>query len=113
MSEYEEVRENLIEMLEELDERLSKITEDVKHTDEPLSQDFGEQAVQTENDEVLDYIGNTTRAEMVKVRHAIDRIDDGEYGFCENCGAKINKERLKVLPFANLCIQCAEKAEKG
>lgn len=111
MSEYHEVRQNLLEMLEELDERLSKITEDVRRTDEPLSQDFGEQAVQTENDEVLDYLGNSARAEMFKVRHAIDRIDEGEYGFCENCGAVINKERLKVLPFANLCIKCAEKLE--
>lgn len=111
MSEYDEVRENLIEMLEELGERLGKITEDVKHVDEPLSQDFEEQATQTENDEVLDYLGNVARDEIAKVKHAIERIDDGEYGFCEICGEAIGKDRLEVLPFANLCVKCAEKLE--
>lgn len=111
MSEYDEVRDNLLEMLEELSGRLDKITEDVKHANEPLSQDFSEQAVETENDEVLDFLGNATRAEMVKVRHAIDRIDGGVYGYCESCGEEINKERLKIIPFATLCIKCAEKSE--
>ena len=111
MNDYEEVRNSLIAMLEELDERLMKITEDVKHTEEPLPKDFAEQAVQTENDEVLDYLGNSTRSEIDQVRQAIARIDEGGYGVCESCGEPIRKERLKALPFTRLCIKCAEKLE--
>lgn len=112
MSEYNEVRDNLIDMLEDLDKRLSKITEDVRHTDEPLSKDFEEQAVQTENDEVLDFLGNATRLEIEKIKQAINRIDQGMYGICENCGEPINQARLKALPFSGMCIKCATALEE-
>lgn len=111
MKEYKEVRDNLISMLEELDDRLSKITDDVKHIEKPLAQDFSEQAVETENDEVLDALGNSARDEVEKIKQAISRIDAGTYGICLNCGEPIRKERLAALPYARLCIHCAERSE--
>lgn len=54
MTESDDIRSTLIDMLEELDDRLAKITDDVKHTEEPLAKDSEEQAIQVENDEVLD-----------------------------------------------------------
>lgn len=107
MKEYEEIRGNLIEMLEELNDRLVKITDDVKHSDEPLAKDFEEQATQTENDQVLDYLGNAARKEIAQIKQAIARIDSGEYGFCQSCGEPISKERLRAVPYSNLCIKCA------
>lgn len=112
MKEYPEVRNHLISMLEELDERLSKITDDVRHVDRPLEQDFSEQAVENENDEVLDALGNAARDEVDKIRQALSRIDSGTYGICLNCGEPIRKERLTALPYANLCIHCAEREEQ-
>ncbi len=111
MSEYQELRSQLISMLEELDERLDKITDDVRHSDKPLDQDFSEQAVEAENDQVLDALGNVTRDELEKIRLAIARIDAGNYGFCTTCGDAITKERLAVVPYANQCIRCAERSE--
>ncbi|PKM11543.1 MAG: conjugal transfer protein TraR [Gammaproteobacteria bacterium HGW-Gammaproteobacteria-3] len=111
VEEYEAVRNSLIAMLEELDDRLTKITDDVRHVEEPLSQDFAEQAVQTENDEVLDHLGIAARTEIEHVRQAIARIDKGGYGLCESCGESIDKGRLKALPFARLCIKCAQAEE--
>jgi DnaK suppressor protein len=114
MKEYEEIRRNLIEMLEDLDERLAKITNHVKHADEPLEKDFAEQVTQQEDDEVQDYLGNVTRAEIEKVKQAIARIDSGEYGICVVCGEPINKERLKALPYSTMCIKCAsQKADQS
>jgi DnaK suppressor protein len=107
MKEYEEVRNSLIEMLEDLDDRLTKITTDAK---EPLDKDFEEQATQTENNEVLDSLGNAARTEMALVKQAIDRIDKGQYGLCQVCGEPINKERLKIVPYSSLCIKCASQA---
>jgi len=104
MKEYEEVRNSLIEMLEDLDDRLGKITHDVK---EPLDKDFEEQATQQENDEVLDNLGNAARIEIEKVKQAIARIDKGQYGICQVCGEPISKERLKAIPFSSMCIKCA------
>jgi len=111
MKEHQDVRNHLLEMLEELDDRLGKITDDVKHIDKPLDQDFSEQAVEAENDEVLDALGNTTRAEVEKIKQAISRIDAGTYGICLLCGEPIRKERLAALPYANYCIQCAQRRE--
>lgn len=107
MKEYEEIRGNLLEMLEDLNDRLVRITEDVKHSGEPLAKDFEDQATQTENDQVLDYLGNAARKEIAQIKQAIERIDRGEYGICQSCGEQISKERLKVVPYSNLCIKCA------
>ena len=54
VTESDDIRSTLIDMLEELDDRLARITDDVKHTQEPLAKDSEEQAIQVENDEVLD-----------------------------------------------------------
>lgn len=112
MKEYADVRSHLLSMLEELDERLEKITADVKHSDKPLDQDFSEQAVETENDEVLDALGNAARDEVEKIKQAISKIDSGTYGICLTCGEPIKKERLTALPYANLCIHCAARHEQ-
>lgn len=113
MSEYNTIRTHLLGMLEELDERLGKITDDVKHVDGPREQDFSEQAIEAENDEVLDALGNATRLEIEKIRQAITRIDNGSYGQCVICGEPIKKERLQAIPFASHCIKCATDMEIG
>ncbi|MFA5984011.1 MAG: TraR/DksA family transcriptional regulator [Methylococcaceae bacterium] len=107
MEEYEQVRRNLIVMLEELDERLSKIGDDVKHVDEYLEQDSEERATQMENDEVLDQLGNATRTEIEEVKQAIARIDKGDYGLCMVCGEPISAGRLQAIPYVGMCIKCA------
>jgi len=109
MTDHEQIRGTLLEMLEDLDDRLTKITDDVKHADEPLAKDFAEQATQTENDEVLDHLGNATRTEIERVKQAIARIDSGNYGICEVCGEPIDKKRLEAVPYACMCIKCASQ----
>ena len=110
MSEFEEVRDTLCEMLEELNDRLAKITDDVRHSDEPIEKDFSEQVTQNEDNEVKDFLGNAARKEINMIKQAITRIDKGEYGVCQVCGEAINIERLKVIPYSNMCVKCASLA---
>ena len=112
MKEYEEVRSILIAMLEELNLRLATITDNVRHSDAPLEKDFEEQATQNENNEVMDYLGNSARTEFEMIKQAIARIDSGQYGICQVCGEPISKKRLEALPYSNMCIKCASKAER-
>ncbi|HWF59222.1 MAG TPA: TraR/DksA family transcriptional regulator [Nitrospira sp.] len=42
---------------------------------------------------------------------ALRRLDDGEYGLCEDCGDKIGAGRLRALPFAKRCLSCQHQAE--
>ena len=46
------------------------------------------------------------------VEHALERIRARTYGTCEGCGGVIAKKRLEAIPFASLCIRCAEQQEQ-
>lgn len=46
-----------------------------------------------------------------KIQSSLERIDDGSYGACEECGAKIPKSRLNAIPYAALCVKCASQQE--
>jgi len=48
-----------------------------------------------------------------EVLAALERIERGTYGDCENCGRKILEERLDLLPYTNYCTPCAEKLQAG
>lgn len=43
---------------------------------------------------------------LYHLNQAIERIDKGEYGKCENCGKQISDDRLSVVPHARFCIAC-------
>lgn len=111
MTDYQPVRAQLVALLDELQHRLNRITQNIRHTDSPLEHDFAEQATQNENNEVMDYLGNSARTEISQIHHAIARIDTGEYGICLRCAEAISPARLAALPFTELCIDCADKAE--
>ncbi|MBN2124695.1 MAG: TraR/DksA C4-type zinc finger protein [Deltaproteobacteria bacterium] len=46
-----------------------------------------------------------------QIRHTLERIDDGTYGICEDCGEDIDEARLEIVPEARLCIQCKKRQE--
>lgn len=47
---------------------------------------------------------------LADVQGALERIEDGTYGVCDECGAKIAEARLEALPYTPYCIACASKA---
>jgi DnaK suppressor protein len=50
---------------------------------------------------------------LEQIEDALERIEAGVYGKCENCGNEISLARLKALPYAKLCILCQEEQEKN
>ena len=46
-----------------------------------------------------------------QIEAAIERIEDGSYGRCGECGAKIPKSRLEAIPYAAQCVRCAAQQE--
>ena len=105
----------LRQRLGELEGRLAGVTRDITKT---LSSDFAEQATERENDDVLEEIARETqisirhlRAALLSIRHlkaALQRLDDGTYGICVSCGEDISAARLRVIPEATLCVDCAD-----
>jgi DnaK suppressor protein len=47
------------------------------------------------------------------IETSLERIEDGTYGHCEECGVKIPKSRLNAVPYASLCVKCATQQEQG
>jgi DnaK suppressor protein len=45
------------------------------------------------------------------INAALDRIDRGEYGICEDCEAEISTKRLQAMPWASRCVPCQERVE--
>ncbi len=76
--------------------------------DHPLDKDDEEAAIDLEDDEVLEDLGNAHKLEVRQIEAALKRIEDGEYGYCVDCGDKISEERLDLLPQTPFCAKCAE-----
>ncbi len=51
-------------------------------------------------------------AEVCDINLALEKIEQGAYGKCENCSRPISAKRLKALPFARLCIECRQQEER-
>jgi len=103
-------RERLHALLGMLTRREAKVDAD-RRREGGLEADFAEQAVIRENDEVLDALSREGSQQIAAVSEALERLDDGAYGACADCGAAISSERLAALPYAVTCIGCARKRE--
>jgi RNA polymerase-binding transcription factor DksA len=106
MTTLEERREALLARLAELDSRLHAIEAEL---DVPVSKDWEEAAVEQEGDEVLEALGEQSRTEVRRIRAALERIRNGEYGYCVECGTEIAPARLDLLPATPFCAACAAK----
>ncbi|WP_079203230.1 TraR/DksA family transcriptional regulator [Pseudomonas sp. CC6-YY-74] len=77
------------------------------------SPDFAEQALQRQNDEVLEALQAEAEAGMRQVGMAKLRLAEGTYGDCLRCGEPIEVARLQVLPAAEYCLACADHVGAG
>lgn len=103
--DLQKVEAQLTETLGELEQRLAHVKKDMSKSH---SADSSEQAVERENDEVLEGIGQETQAAIQDIRAALARISEGNYGSCSKCGEAINPERLEALPETVHCVSCAD-----
>jgi len=104
MPEVQKIKAQLEAKLAELFERAEDIDADLS---EAPDANWAENAVEAENDEVLEGVGALTMAEIRKIKQALAKIEDGTYGICVNCDEKIAIKRLEALPYATTCIKCA------
>jgi len=49
------------------------------------------------------------KTKLSDISAAVERIDNGTYGFCISCGNLIDTDRLNILPTARLCLSCEKK----
>jgi len=77
------------------------------------TEDYVDYAVNSYAREFLLSLTEMDRKHLLLVEDALNRIDRGEYGYCQQCGEDINLKRLEVQPWARYCVRCQELEEKG
>lgn len=99
--------EQLKELLSQSRDAVNQLVE-VRDTDaDPL-----DLAVTESNRDFTLRMAERERKLLSKIQHALERMNNGEYGVCESCGSPITFGRLMARPVATLCIDCKTEAEQ-
>ena len=74
--------------------------------------DLIDQAGDERDRELSLLLSGRDKEKLAAIDEALEKIEEGTYGICEECGDKIGAGRLKVMPLARLCVNCQSKMEK-
>ena len=92
---------------------VKQIVESSKEMGQDGIQDIGDEAANMYNKQVLLSLNENERIRLKEVDESLDRIENGTYGICDECGGPISLKRLEVRPVAKYCVPCLTKLEKG
>ena len=76
-------------------------------------QDLADKAASAYSKELNFSLSDGERNLLMLIEEAFNRMNDGAYGTCTNCGATIGEKRLQAVPWTPFCIDCQELQEKG
>lgn len=108
----EAIRKQLIVLREDLlDEIRRKTTEAAGLRDEGVP-DIADQGLTDNLGEFLHLMSDAKREEIMKIDEALERLQDGTYGQCLECGEPIDIERLELRPHTRFCVSCKEEMEQ-
>lgn len=105
--DLDQVRQRLMARRSDLTTRRQRVEHDLARGNEPLVADSSDQAIQVQNDEALQAIGDAAAREIAAINEALGRIEHGSYGICRGCGEQIEPGRLQAVPYAVTCARCA------
>ena len=111
--EVEKYRRLLEQKKNGLSNELAKTRDAEEETTEESTQDIADKAVSSYTREFLYSLSDSDRGTLAKIDQALERIDEGNYGFCQNCAQPMSEKRLNAVPWASHCVDCQELAEKG
>ena len=103
----------LLKEREQIVGEVKQIDESSKEMGQDGIQDIGDEAANIYNKQVLLSLNENERKSLQEVDEALDRIENGTYGICEECGGVIGLKRLEARPVAKYCVPCLTKLEKG
>ena len=76
-------------------------------------QDLADKAASAYSKELNFSLSDGERNLLMQIEEAFNRMKDGSYGTCTNCGTVIGEKRLQAVPWTPFCIDCQELQEKG
>jgi RNA polymerase-binding transcription factor len=108
---YDALERALLIRKRELNARITDLLDDVAVQAEP--DDEGDVAIQNYSTDWAAAALDRARRTLTEVDAALARIKAGKYGVCDVCHMSIPRARLEALPWARLCVGCAERNAEG
>ena len=109
-SSLKEIKEKLLIERGLLIEKLkgNDLSVDAAETPDPV-----DLAVRNYSKNVMLAVSENESKQLALTDEALLRIEDNEYGVCQNCEKEINSKRLAAIPWARYCLACQELLEQG
>lgn len=111
-NEMDATRNMLVEMREKL---ITEISEVLKVKSLAAPTDIGDvldQAGDERDRELTLILTDRDKEKLLAINEALEKLKEGTYGICEECGEKIGRGRIKVMPLAKFCVNCQSKIEE-
>ena len=96
---------------DQLTQTLAKTADASRAIGETVGGDEGEEAAAASNRDFLSAQGSSLREQLILVKDALIRLEDGEFGICEECGRAVNLKRLEAVPWTRYCRDCQQEVE--
>jgi len=114
MALSEKIREQLHKILENMrQEILDEVkVQKEKARSKDYTGDLGDYATSDMLAEYAHIFGERLRRRLILIEEALEAIEDGDYGFCEECEEPISEKRLQLMPFARFCVRCQSELER-
>ena len=107
----DEIRGKLQTELEEVSAEIAKLT---KAPESGTNLSFGKRIGEGTTEAITRFndvgIANDLQAIRGRIERALEKLDEGTYGTCDNCGTEIPAGRLQAAPASALCVKCAAAA---
>ncbi|MGB7208178.1 MAG: TraR/DksA family transcriptional regulator [Pyrinomonadaceae bacterium] len=110
MKKLKDVKQRLLDERMLLIEKLkgNDLSVDDSETPDPV-----DLAVRNYSKNVMLAVSENESRQLALVDEALLRVEDDEYGVCQNCEKDINPKRLAAIPWARYCLNCQELVEQG
>ena|SRR5437763_10816423 len=107
----QELRKRLEAARQQLSHEATRKAEEGRDLGLEGAQDPADRAEATYEKEVLFSQSENETQLLQMVNGALDRMNDGTYGKCLNCGREIELKRLEAVPWAHFCVACQKQKE--
>ena len=108
-----EAKEIKTRLLAERELLIRKLNGNDLSIDESETPDPVDLAVRNYSKNVMLAVSENESRKLALIDEALQRVEDKEYGECQNCGNPVNQKRLSAIPWARYCLACQELVEQG
>lgn len=109
-SQRNRFRSRLLDIRERLTSAIDRMSETVLTDAQPAEEHDRQVSETSETELVLEHNEEAIRRQVMM---ALECLDRGEYGICQECGESIGLERLEVVPYTPYCVGCEQQVEVG